>query len=74
MVCLLMGHALESLAQESFIIDDDKLIVNEVLIEGNKVTKDFVILRELVFAIGDTILKMDLLMQVNLEYLLLTVL
>ena len=61
MVSLLLGHALESLAQESFVIDDDKLIVNEVLIEGNKVTKDFVITRELVFAIGDTILKMDLL-------------
>lgn len=61
MVSLLLGHALESLAQESFTIDDDKLIVNEVLIEGNKVTKELVILRELVFEIGDTILKMDLL-------------
>lgn len=61
MVCLLLGHALESLAQESFTIDDDKLIVNEVLIEGNKVTKELVILRELVFDIGDTILKMELL-------------
>ncbi len=61
MVSLLLGHALESLAQESFVIDADKLIVNEVFIEGNKVTKDFVITRELVFAIGDTILKMDLL-------------
>ncbi len=61
MVSLLLGHALESLAQESFVIEDDKLIVNEVLIEGNKVTKDFVITRELVFAIGDTVLKMDLL-------------
>jgi len=61
MVSLFLGHALESLAQESFIIDGDKLIVNEVLIEGNKITKDFVILRELVFDIGDTILKMELL-------------
>ena len=61
MVSLLLGHALESLAQESFTIDDDKLIVNEVLIKGNKVTKDQIILRELVFEIGDTILKMDLL-------------
>jgi outer membrane protein assembly factor BamA len=65
MVSLLLGHALESLAQESFIIDDDKLIVNEVLIEGNNVTKDFVITRELVFAIGDTILKMDLLSSIQ---------
>lgn len=61
MVSLLLGHALESLAQESMIIDDDKLIVNEILIEGNKVTKEFVILRELVFEIEDTILKMELL-------------
>ncbi len=61
MVCLLLGHTLESLAREPMPFSDDKLIVNEVLIEGNKITKDFVILRELVFSIGDTILKMELL-------------
>lgn len=60
-VCLLLGHGLNSFAQEPLIIEDDKLIVNDVLIKGNRVTKENVILRELVFAIGDTILKMELL-------------
>jgi len=61
LVCLLLGHALDSFAQEPLIIEDDKLIVNEVLIQGNRVTKEHIILRELVFVIGDTIKKMELL-------------
>lgn len=60
-VCFLLGYVLDSFAQEPLIIEDDKLIVHDVLIQGNRVTKDPVILRELVFGIGDTIQKMELL-------------
>ncbi len=48
-------------AQEPLVISDDRLVVEDVIVEGNKVTKASVILRELVFEIGDTILKMELL-------------
>lgn len=60
-VCVLLGFVQDSFAQEPLIIDDDKLIVNDVLIQGNQVTKEQVILRELVFGIGDTIRKIELL-------------
>ena len=42
-------------------ISDTKLIIRDVVIEGNKVTKRNIILRELVFVRGDTIEKMELL-------------
>ncbi len=61
MVCLLLGHALNSLAQEPLVISDDKLIINDVIVEGNRITKEKIILRELVFQVGDTILKMEFL-------------
>jgi len=61
MVCLLLGQTLDSFAQEPLIIEDDNLIVYDVLIQGNRITKEHVILRELVFEIGDTIQKMELL-------------
>ena len=42
-------------------ISHSKLIIRDVVIEGNKVTKRNIILRELVFVVGDTIEKMELL-------------
>lgn len=58
---IMLGHAFDSFAQQSLIIDDDRLIIADILIQGNRITKDPIILRELVFGIGDTVLKMDLL-------------
>ena len=60
-VCFLLYHATEALAQDSLIITDDELYIQDIMISGNKVTHEPVILRELVFAIGDTVLKMQLL-------------
>jgi outer membrane protein assembly factor BamA len=61
MVCFLLGHATDILAQEPLVLADDKLVINEIHIQGNKVTREHVILRELIFSVGDTILKMQLL-------------
>ncbi len=61
MVGFMLGHALITNAQDPLIIDDDKLIIEDILIQGNRVTKESILLRELVFEIGDTILKMELL-------------
>ena len=61
MVCMLLGHGGIVLAQEVLVIADDKLVINEIQIQGNTVTHEKVILRELVFAEGDTVYKMDLL-------------
>jgi len=47
-------------AQDDMIIDNDYLIIRDIVIRGNKVTKDRIIIRELVFEEGDTIKKMDL--------------
>jgi len=60
-VGFLLSYAMVVHAQEPLIFDDDKLIVADILIQGNKVTKPSIILRELLFGIGDTILKMELL-------------
>ena len=48
-------------AQVSNGISNDYLIIRNIIIEGNNVTKSRIIERELVFAIGDTIKKMELL-------------
>lgn len=61
MVGFLLSYALVTHGQESLVLDNDKLIVADILIEGNKVTKAPIILRELIFGTGDTILKMELL-------------
>jgi outer membrane protein assembly factor BamA len=61
LVCVLLSHATEFMAQENILIADDKLYINDIVISGNDVTQEYVILRELVFARGDTIFKMDLL-------------
>ena len=60
-VGFLLGHALLIRAQEPLVISDDRLVVADILIKGNQVTKGPIVLRELVFGIGDTILKMELL-------------
>lgn len=65
MVCFLLGHATEFLAQETIVIADDKLLVHDIIISGNDVTREPVILRELVFGIGDTIFKMQLLSELQ---------
>lgn len=61
MVCFLLGHATVILAQDTLIIADDKLVISDIHIDGNKITRDHVILREVIFSVGDTILKMELL-------------
>jgi len=61
MVCFLLGHASEALSQESLLFGDDKLLIDDIVISGNEVTHESIILRELVFSIGDTIEKMKLL-------------
>ncbi len=48
-------------SQDDRIISDDKLIIEDILISGNNVTRERIILRELVFNIGDTIAKIQLL-------------
>ncbi len=61
LVGFLLGHALLIQAQEPLVITDNKLVIADILIQGNQVTKDRIILRELVFGVGDTVLKMELL-------------
>jgi outer membrane protein assembly factor BamA len=60
-ICVLLGHATIILAQDTLFIADDKLVINDILIQGNKVTREDVITRELLFSVGDTVLKMELL-------------
>lgn len=50
----------EIYAQEQLIISEDRLVVVGFEVAGNKVTKERIITRELVFGLGDTLLKMDL--------------
>jgi len=56
MVGFLLGHVQTTYGQDPLNIIDDKLIIEDVLIQGNRITKESIILRELVFSIGDTIL------------------
>ena len=60
MVCFLLGHVTETLSQESLLIADDKLVIHHILISGNSITHESVILRELIFSTGDTVEKMQL--------------
>jgi outer membrane protein assembly factor BamA len=41
-------------------VPDDRLVIEGFTISGNRVTKEKIITREMVFAVGDTVLKMDL--------------
>lgn len=61
LVCFLLCHATEAIAQDSLVIADDELYIHGIQISGNEVTQESVILRELVLAVGDTVLKMELL-------------
>jgi outer membrane protein assembly factor BamA len=56
-----MLNALLSQAQDLPGISNDRLLIEGIEIEGNKVTRDHIILRELTFQAGDTILKMEML-------------
>ena len=60
-VCFLLCHVIEAASQDSLVIADDKLVIHDILISGNKITHEPVILRELVFSTGDTVFKMELL-------------
>ena len=40
--------------------DSSKIIVNKIIIEGNKITKDYIVLRELLLKEGDTLFVKDL--------------
>jgi len=61
MVGFLLGHVQTTYGQDPLNMIDDKLIIEDVLIQGNRITKETIILRELVFSVDDTILKMELL-------------
>lgn len=61
MIGILLVQTLVSPAQDPLVLSDDRLIVQDILMKGNKITKEPIIIRELVFGIGDTILKMELL-------------
>ncbi len=50
----------EIYAQEQLLISEDRLVVEGFEVSGNKITKERIIIREMVFGLGDTILKMDL--------------
>jgi len=57
----MLGQMLVMPAQVSIDIAHDRLVVEKIIIQGNRITKEPVILRELLFDVGDTILKMELL-------------
>lgn len=59
-VCFLLCHVTEAVSQDSLVISDDKLVIHDILISGNKITHESVILRELIFSPGDTVFKMQL--------------
>ena len=59
-VCFLLCHVTEAVSQDSLVITDDILHIHDILISGNKVTHESVILRELIFSPGDTVFKMQL--------------
>jgi len=61
LVCFLLCHVTEAVSQDSLVVTDDKLVIHDILISGNKVTHESVILRELIFSAGDTVFKMKLL-------------
>ena len=61
LVCFLLCHITEAASQDSLVIADDQLVVHDILISGNRITHDNIILREVTFSSGDTILKMQLL-------------
>ena len=54
-------NALHVRAQDPGMIPDDRLLIEEIVIEGNRVTRDHIITRELTFHVGDTLRKMDML-------------
>jgi len=60
-IVFLLGLALMIHAQDPLVINDDRLVIEDIIIKGNRITKESIILRELVFGIGDTVLKMALL-------------
>ncbi len=61
MVGLLLGLALVIAAQDPLDFSSDRLIIDEITVQGNRITKEPIILRELVFGKGDTIKKIELL-------------
>ena len=59
-ICFLLCHATEVISQDSLVIADDMLVIHDIKIKGNDVTHESVILRELIFTVGDTVPKMEL--------------
>jgi outer membrane protein assembly factor BamA len=59
-ICFLLCHATEVISQDSLVIADDKLVIHDIRIKGNDVTHESIILRELIFSVGDTVPKMEL--------------
>jgi outer membrane protein assembly factor BamA len=59
-ICFLLCHATEVISQDTLVIADDKLVIHDIRIKGNDVTHESIILRELIFSVGDTVPKMEL--------------
>ncbi len=59
-LAILLFLAPEVYAQEELAFFKDRLVVEGFEVSGNKVTKERIITREMVFGLGDTILKMEL--------------
>jgi outer membrane protein assembly factor BamA len=57
---LLLGFAQRSRAQDQGVIPDDRLVIEGFDVRENHITQERIILRELVFGIGDTVLKIEL--------------
>jgi outer membrane protein assembly factor BamA len=60
-ISILLCHVNQIFSQEPLIIEDEKLVIHQILISGNDITHEAIILRELTFSTGDTVLKMQLL-------------
>jgi outer membrane protein assembly factor BamA len=56
----LLVVALQVNAQVADTVPHDRLLIKDIVIQGNRVTKDNILLKELVFSKGDTIDKMEL--------------
>jgi outer membrane protein assembly factor BamA len=58
--CFVLFFGKLLLAQSNTYNADSSVIIEDIIITGNKKTRNFIILREMVFAKGDTILKSQL--------------
>lgn len=57
--------AFSGITQDKPNLDSPRYIVGNINIHGNKVTKDFIVMRELAFSPGDTLYTRDMLSRIN---------